>query len=147
MSTPKPKRTKKQIALGIVVGVAVALVAGLFTRNLFSGGPTLDESLRNAAAEVNKTTPKQLDEETRLDSAESLPNRTFRYNITLVSVTKSEVDAEAIKDFVEPNIMSNVKSASDLKAFRDNNITIVYRYKDKDGELLFDVEVTPDEYN
>ncbi|GBL36100.1 hypothetical protein EMGBS15_16950 [Filimonas sp.] len=47
--------------------------------------PLVDAELVAAAKELNKSCPMMIDKETRLESAEALPNNEFKYNYTLLN--------------------------------------------------------------
>lgn len=88
-----------------------------------------------------------IDEETRLNGAEALPNKTFQYNYSLINYNKSELNTDTLRSNLEPGIIDNVKTNAALKVFRDNEVTLVYSYKDKQGVPVIDITVTPAIYN
>jgi hypothetical protein len=47
---------------------------------------------------------------------------------------------------LRPILINGVKTNPDMKINRDNNTTMGYYYKDKNGEFLFKILVTPDLY-
>jgi hypothetical protein len=51
-----------------------------------------------------------------------------------------------LKEYLEPNITNFVRTNPDMKFQRDNKVTINYYYKDKDGNYLFTISVTPGQY-
>lgn len=87
-----------------------------------------------------------VDEFTRLDNSIALPCNIFQYNFTLVNTIKSEVIPDTVKKYLEPSIISNIRTNPDLKFFRDNKTTMVYFYKDKNGEFVYKLSVTPELY-
>lgn len=88
-----------------------------------------------------------VDQETRLDNAVALPENVFQYNYTLVNMEKASTDASQLENYLKPILINNVKSNPDMKINRDNKTTMGYYYKDKNGEFLFKVLVTPDLYD
>lgn len=87
-----------------------------------------------------------VDQFTRLDNSVALPDNSFQYNYTLVEVTKDEVIIDTVKKYIEPNILNTVKTNPDLKFFRDNKTTLIYNYKDMNGEFVHKFSVTPEMY-
>lgn len=87
-----------------------------------------------------------VDEETRLNNVVAMPNNIFQYNYTLVNYEKSEVDVEEFKSYITPNLVNNVKTNPDMKAYRDNDVTLAYNYKDKNGIYILKINVGPDLY-
>lgn len=47
---------------------------------------------------------------------------------------------------MEPIVLNFVKTNPQMKMLRDNNLTLNYFYKDKNGVYLFQIPVTPDQY-
>ena len=87
-----------------------------------------------------------VDSETRLDNAIALPENTFQYNYTLVNMNKENMNVSEAEDFLQPNILNSIKTNPDLKVFRDNNVIMVYNYKDSNGNHLFKLIFEPSQY-
>ena len=102
--------------------------------------------MMQAASELNATCPMMVDEFTRLDNANALPENAFQYNYTLVDLIKSEVDLEAVKNYIRPGLITIVRSDPKLKIYRDNKTTMIYSYRDKNGEFVAKFAVTPELY-
>ena len=83
-----------------------------------------------------------VDEVTRLDGAEVLPNRTLLYKYSITK-TSSEISSDALNRIVRPNIVKTYNTLPEMKILRDNGVTITYRYRDKAGQLIRDVSVGP----
>jgi len=102
--------------------------------------------LMKAASEINKNCPIMVDSETRLDNASGGTKNEITYNYTFVNHNKSELDIIELKNSLRPNIVEGVKTNPDLKGFRENKVIMKYRYKDKEGSYLFDIVITPQDY-
>ncbi|MDO3695756.1 hypothetical protein QVZ41_12975 [Wenyingzhuangia sp. chi5] len=89
----------------------------------------------------------QVDEFTRLDSASAKGVTNFTYYYSLLNLEKSEVDLESVDEIIRPGIIENVTNSPELKIYRDNNITMDYKYYDKNGEFVTLISVTPELYN
>ncbi len=140
----KLRRNKR---LGSIIGVIVFVFVSFAIQQIFFKSPSFDKILVNTASEINKTCPLQVDQYTRLDNTVALPNNTFQYNYTLINTSKSEVNIDTVKKYIEPDIINNVKTSPDLKLFRDNHTTMVYNYRDKNGEFVHKIVITPEMYN
>ena len=140
-STNKRKKT-----IGTVVGIVVFGLSYFAVQQLFFKPVSFDKAMMQAASELNKTCPIMVDRDTRLDNAVALPDNIFQYNYTLVNLDKSEVNIDTVKKYFEPGLINNVKTNPDLKAYRDNKVTMAYYYKDKNGEFVLKISVTPDLY-
>lgn len=110
-------------------------------------GASFEQQLKDAAAEVNEECPVMVDEETRLDKAIARSSDVFEYQYTLISMRTDEVDTAAIKNFMEPHLINGVKTNPNLSIFRENNVTMVYAYRDMVGDPLMKITITPDDYN
>ena len=131
--------------MGIVISVIAFGVVYYVSRSFFKA-PSFDKVLMQTASEINKTCPISIDQYTRLDNTVALPGNIFQYNYTMVTLAKSDVNADTLKMKIEPGIVNTVKTSPDMKVFRDNKTTINYSYKDKDGVFVFQISVTPDKY-
>ena len=102
--------------------------------------------LRNAATEINRSCPVQVDAGTRLDSAQVLSDTELQYNYSLISATREEFDVAKLEAITKPMLIDAVKTNTALADLRDHSITIVYNYRDKDGQFLLKIPVTPSDY-
>ena len=104
---------------------------------------SVEDRVRDLADRLNKQGKKMVDEATRLEGVEALPNRTLLYKYSLITKTSSEIPSDALDQFVRPKIVSNYNTLPEMKLFRDNGITITYQYRDKAGQLIGDISVGP----
>ena len=104
--------------------------------------PLSDSELSEVAKAANKNLPKFIDTETRLDSIISLSNNTLQYTITLINITKDELNIMQFKELNYPYVLEFIKTNPDMKYLRDNRIRIINLYKDKNNneiiKLIFD---------
>jgi hypothetical protein len=140
----KKEKRKKGKAIGIVIGMAVFALSYYGVQKFFK--KDLESELKNAAFELNKETPIQIDQYMRLDSASTKGKTNFIYYYTLLEVEKFEVNLDTVNKYLRPNIIENVKSNSELKVYRKNNITMDYNYYDKNGIFVTEISITPDLY-
>lgn len=109
----------------------------------------IDDDLKEVAANINKTTPQILADGVRLDSVSAQPGKIFRYNYTLTDDAKEGVSPQQIETFktsAKEGALQVIKTSPEIKEFRDNNVTMVYTYYDKDGKKTTDFKITPEEY-
>lgn len=125
------------------------------TKGDSSGIPSANDSaaifaqlLVSDANELNSQCPIMIDKETRLDNAQPMTKEnTIRYNYTFVSRVKDAfTDLPKVKERMSPGLINMVKTNPDLEVYRQHKVTLEYYYKDKNGEYLFDITVTPDLY-
>ena len=131
---------------GIIVGAIAFIVAYFFVQQLLFRAPNLDDAMMKIASEINESCPIMIDSETRLDNTITLPSKVFQYNYTLINMEKEAVDIIMLKNHLEPNITNFVRTNPDMKFQRDNKVTVNYYYKDKNGNYLLTISVTPEQY-
>ena len=139
------QKTIKGKTVGIVVGIIAAVFSYYTAQKLFFK-KDLESELKSAALELNKQTPFQIDQYSRLDSASTKGKTNFIYYYTLIELEKSEVNLDTVNKYMRPNIIENVKNSPDLKIYRDNNITMDYKYYDKNGNFVTEISVSPELY-
>ncbi len=137
----KEKSTKGKV-IGILVGIITFAISYYGIQQLFK--KDLESELKNAALELNKQTPMQIDQFSRLDSVSSKGKTNFIYYYTLIKVEKSEVNLDTINKYIRPNVIENVKNNPGLKPFRDKNVSLDYTYYDNRGFFVTEINVTPD---
>jgi hypothetical protein len=140
--TPKKKGLPVMGYVGIAIGVATMIAIKQFLFQV----PSFDKTMMDVASELNKTCPIMVDQDTRLDNSVALPDNIFQYNYTLVNIEKGTVNVEDLKNYLEPTITNLVKTSPQMQPQRDHEMTLNYFYKDKNGEHLFTVSITPDKY-
>nr|ARK11204.1 hypothetical protein A6C57_13230 [Fibrella sp. ES10-3-2-2] len=102
--------------------------------------------LHTAAREINSACPVQIDAATRLDSAQVLSETALQFNYTLTSSSRDEIDMTQLEANTKPGLIESVKTNSAMTDLRDHSITMVYNYRDKNGEFLLKIPVTPADY-
>lgn len=138
-------KSKKEKILGIIVGVAAFAISFYGIQQVFK--TDLESELKNVALEINENTPLQLDELTRLDSASANGKTNFIYYYTLVDITRAEVMLDTLNKYLQLNVIEGIKTSPELKPFRDNNITLEYRYYDINGDVVTEISAGPETYN
>lgn len=137
---------KKNVNVTKIVGAITGGVVMILVQQFFFKGPTYDEAMMQAASELNKSCPIMIDQETRLDNTVALPGNVFQYNYTLVNMEKAAIDIALLENELTPRVINHVKTNPDMKIYRDHKTTMGYAYKDKNGEFLFKILITPDLY-
>ena len=102
--------------------------------------------MKKVVQEINASTPTIVDEYTRLDSVALTGKTKFEYYYTVKGVDTSIDDFDPIRNTLKSASISNLKGNSDMKAFRENDITMGFNYYNEQAELLFDFIVTPTDY-
>lgn len=115
-------KTNKKKVIGMIFGAAAFLIAYFAVQQVFFKPPTFDKQMMQIASELNKSCPIMVDAETQLDNAVALPDNTFQYNYTLVSMESATADISELKNYLQSIILNNIKTNPDLETFRDNDV-------------------------
>ena len=94
---------------------------------------------------MNKKMPMMFDAETRLDKL-SAGSGQLTYFFSLPNLTKSNLDLSALQSRLRENVTINYKTNKNLETDRENNILMKYQYKDKTGDFLFEIAVSPKDF-
>ena len=138
------KEHKKKKPTAVIIGTVVGILVVIIFQFLKS--PSFDKTLMKIASEMNKTCPIMLDSETQLDNTIALPHKVFQYNYTLINMDKEFIDTIEVKASLEPNIVNWLRTDPAMQFARDKKATVNYRYRDKMGNYVFMISVTPEQY-
>ncbi len=140
------EKSKSQNILRTAAFIITFALSYFAVQYFFFNPGTIEEQMKDAAVEINNISPKMMDKYSRLDSATTIADKTFKYHYTLINMTKEEVHIDILTKFIRPEIIENARNSPELKIFRDNKITLSYNYYDKNGEFITNIEVTPELY-
>jgi hypothetical protein len=139
------QRKKKLIIRKIIQYVAlVALLVG--GQYYFSKYKSVDDELTVMVENYDKACPIMISNDIRMESVNTMPHNTVQYDFTLVRVIKESVNVDDLKNSVEQEIMATSKTNPSLQAFRDNNSSVIYSYRDNNQKELFKITLTPETY-
>jgi len=134
--------TKKMFSNAVIV---LSLIASIYYFSSCSKGAVIDKIVEKTAEVANKQCPMALDSETRLDSVTRPAPYTLGYFMTLLNIQKDSLNIKP--EVMEANLVQVVKNNKELEALRKLNVFFRYVYFDKNGDLAFKIEVTPQQYN
>ena len=140
----KETSSKKQQGIRVIIGMITFALASYGMQQFFK--TDVEAELARVALELNKRTPIQYDQFTRLDSASSKGATNFSYFYTLINVEKKAIHSDTVQAFLKPNLVDNIKYSPELKVYRDNEITMDYYYYGKNGDFIIKIAVTPELY-
>lgn len=139
----QPTKNKKSTVL--IVSAIVAFSLALILYYSFKE-PVADKEMIELVEKYNNNCPLVIQEGIRLDNVTLPKDKVVQYNLTLLNVERATAEIEVIKQNVEESLLSTVKANPGLKAFRDNNFTLIYNYDDKKADYLFEITITPEQY-
>lgn len=100
------------------------------------------DALHKLVEAFNKSTPMQVDAETRFEKCEiDGKELTFFYTIS-----DSVFQVKDFEEMAVPVIKSSIKDNPNIQVYREYGIILKYRYTDTEGELLYELILKPSEY-
>lgn len=129
--------------IGIVLKISlVSIVAQLIVHSVFAREYALDNALYAQANAINKHTPAQVDQFTRLDSA-MYSNKTMNYFFTVTGVQTGLPEGVVLKVhyLVKEHARTSACSTPETRNLLGHGIKLKYIYSATDGSQLFNFSV------
>jgi uncharacterized RDD family membrane protein YckC len=107
-----------------------------------------EAQIRFAVIAVNIDTPKMIDEFTRFDGVQALPDLAMQYNFTILSEDADEADQEYREKFeaeMRKQVENTICLSDDLKPFRAFGTTFRYRFSNRLGGLITVISIRSSE--
>lgn len=142
-----PSFTKKQTVVFSISLIISFIGFKLLFTSLWNPNPSFEDLLRTTANDINRNCPQTVDKDTRLDNVAVFPNKRFQYNYSVIAYSVVEIDIPSLEKNLYPVILNTIKSSPDMKLFRDNEVTLIYSYRDRMGAYVFSMEFKPSDYN
>ena len=130
-----------RVIMAVVIGTSVGVSTFI---HLQRSGST-EEKLVQTSKDLNARLPLNVDSDTRWDTTVPGPGKCLTYCYTLINVSKSEIDPGKVTAKIKPKLMLNYRTSPDMKLFRENRVTLRFMFKDKLGETVTLIEVSPDD--
>jgi hypothetical protein len=140
------KQRKKKLLIRKIIQVVVVVILISVAQYYFVQDKSVGKELTALVTKYNAACPIMISNDIRMESVNTLPDNSVQYDFTLVHVQKESIDVTALKKSVEKEILASSKTNPSLQAFRDNNSTVIYNYKDRDEKELFTITLTPEMY-
>ena len=81
-----------------------------------------------------------------LDSVSAGAGKEFKYFYTLVNQAKEEIDTLSAKQFLTAQIIDNIKSNEQMRFMREAEVTMIYRYYDRNSDFVFEIRAAKNDY-
>lgn len=127
------------------MAVVIGIFVGVSTFIHLQRSNSVEEKLVQTSKNLNARLPLNVDSDTRWDTTVPGPGRCLTYCYTLINVSKSEIDPSEVIAKIKPKLLLYYRTSADMKLFRDNRVSVHYMFKDKRGETVTLIEVTPDD--
>ena len=108
--------------------------------------PEKVNTLASATEIINSRCPEMVDSESRLDSVLLSDGEQLTYYYTLLERDKININPSAFNAYLLPGIIDNIRTNPDLRMHRDSSVTMVFNYRDRQGEFITEFLVGPQRY-
>lgn len=134
----KSKKAKLGTTIGFFVAFGVTtLVIKTFSKDKY-------EKLVEVADKTNEQCPMMIDADTRIDSTTAVKEPLgVVYYYTVVTVDKDSIDIAQTHQFLKENSQQNLDTMKGMKPFRDENVSLRYHYRDRNGNPFIDFTILP----
>lgn len=141
------KFTKKQKVryVGLIAFAVLFVLTYWLMTGPLSSKTTVEKQLQMLSAGLSEKCPMMVDDITRLDSVRS-QGIVLNYYYTLMGVDKGMGDFSQAGQQIGVQILEQVKTSPDMSTLRRNRVTFGYIYRDRNGTLLFELEIPPEQY-
>ena len=131
---------RTQLLLGVLVVVVVSVFAAGWNYWQQSQGSRdrnqLYVDLLERSGQLNRDLPKLLDRQTRFERAEVV-NYGMRFVYALVAVDRFQNDSNALRQQVEPFLLTSFCTAKSMRFYRQEAEFVEYLYLDRNNMHLF----------
>ncbi len=100
----------------------------------------IEEMLLKTSDEMNKTLPRMLDKDTRVDSTFLIGNQ-INYRYTLVNFAANEIDPLAFKTEFEPILVNNACTVHNMSILLKQDVSFKYNIFGKNGKQVTTITV------
>lgn len=122
------------------------LIVAICVWGLTACKPDFQKQLDQTIYNLNADCPQQVDSETRLTAITGQELLTVKYHYTLVNLLRANVDTVMFKKALWPGLLSYIKVSDGLKVMRENGVTFIYAYNDKNGHPICNIPIKPGDY-
>lgn len=141
----KPRKTSHRI-IGMIIGITTGLLAFIFVREMnYPNTKPTSTNVQTIVAEINKTAPAMVNNNTRFDSI-TITNNTLQYTYTLLNTNSDSVINHQLEQQQKATLINNIKTKESLQFIRNNRLIATYCYYNEGGELFSKITITPDMY-
>lgn len=114
-----------------------------------SDSNTDDSKLKKLSDLVNKNVPFKVDDITTLTGTTIPAPNTLQYEYKVAEIKKADLDETKLPGIIEslkPGLIENAKTNKEMELLRELNTNLIYLYKDVNGDELYRVELSGNEY-
>lgn len=150
-STAATNFTKTIKLIAIVIAMAIggilgkAIVETIF-ENRNRDTVRFDQVLVEISEKANATMPIQVDSETRIDTTTAGPGNRITYYFTLINLKSDEVDPAELIRAKRKEIINGYQTNPSMAELRKRQVELIYQYRDKNGNVVATIGVSPKDF-
>jgi hypothetical protein len=129
----------------VIMAVIIGICVGISTFIHLQHSESVEEKLAQTSKHLNARLPMNVDSDTRWDTTAPGPGKCLTYCYTLVNVSKNEINLGEVTAKIKPKLLLYYRTSPDMKLFKENRVTLRFMFKDKVGETVTLIEVSPDD--
>ncbi len=107
-----------------------------------SPNSSIEEILKVTEESMTKNLPIKVDDNTILVGVKAGPGKLFTYDYHIVDLP--DITAEQLETAMKPSLTAQY-NGPDMKAYKDNKVIAIYRYSQKNGDLISEITIGPEE--
>ncbi len=134
---------KKLLIIGAVLLCVLIFVA---VKLIYFRPSSPDREIMKFARVMTEHCPSMVDRETRLDKVTFLSGNTLQFDYSLINFDKDSIPVTNLQKFMEPEIYKKIKTSPTLSKYLSKNLTWIYTYNDRNGDFIFKITFTPDQF-
>ncbi|WDE10639.1 hypothetical protein [Thalassomonas haliotis] len=120
--------------------ISLIMVSGCQSTTSQVEEPSIPEALKALVVAMNKSAPKMVDRETRLDSSYFLENKII-YKFTMINHSVDDLDSEKFLQLTTKKVTNIICTYPNLEYFVNNKVDVAYSYFDKNNKYIAEVIV------
>lgn len=128
------------MALLMMAGWAAPAVTAELTKEYSDS--EIRQMLQQIARDMNRTLPRMLDDEIRLDAVE-IRGREIRYRNTLVNYRADQIDRNVILSKTHKRLMDSFCKGESRDVYLEHGIRVSYIYSGNDGKEIASLRIDP----
>ncbi|GHS87706.1 hypothetical protein FACS1894201_09020 [Bacteroidia bacterium] len=129
--------------------IATMVVAVIFLTISFTACNYANQKfVEMMARDIDAQCPVYLNSQIRIDKCEALPNATIKCTGTMLSMDGNEfsISGQALAQ-TKNSMVKQLQNQPDFAQIQEYGVSYIYAYFDASGNPLYEVLITPDDYN
>jgi len=103
---------------------------------------SIEDVLKVTETTMAKNLPMKVDDNTILVGVKAGPGKLFTYEYDIIGLP--DITAEELETAMKPSLVAQYNGPH-MKAYKDNKVVAVYRYSQKDGDLISEITIGAEE--